>query len=65
MGDEASTKLFEHMTVPEFREYMQELHDNLPEGVAKQGAKDQLGTIDRSAGVEGFRRCSELSAARR
>ena len=53
VGDEPA-KLFEHMTVPEFREYMQSLHDSLPDGsVAKQGAKDQLGTIDRSANWEG------------
>ena len=54
VGDEAPAKLFEHMSVPEFREYMQGLHDSLPDGsVAKQGAKDQLGNIDRSANWKG------------
>ena len=65
VGDEAPAKLFEHMTVPEFREYMQNLHDSLPEGVAKQGAKDELGTIDRSAKWKDSGGGSEVPATRR
>jgi hypothetical protein len=43
-------KLFEQMSIPEFREYVQHLRDVLPKGsLAHRTAGDELGNIDRSA----------------
>lgn len=55
MGQDIDTrdqqnKLFEQMSIPEFRAYVQDLRDKLPQGsLARQSAGDELGNIDRSA----------------